>query len=225
MSLWGDFLTNSTGRQAFKPTHYFTAYERHLSRFRGRTVTMVEIGIWHGGSLQMWKQFLGPAAQIVGIDINPECQEYEEPQIAVRIGNQADTGFLQQVVDEFGPIDIVLDDGSHRQPDIAVTFETLYPQLDRNGVYIVEDTVTAYLPDYDGGLGREGTIIETVKRRIDELHLESFAKDEPPPEFATQTLSIHVYHGLIVFERGRHVDKRAIMTQPDAKRSEGHSPF
>src|SRR4051795_10263780 len=153
MNLWSQFLANSYGRAAFKPTQYFTAYEQHLSRFQGRTVTMLEIGVWHGGSLQMWKQFLGPAAQIVGVDINPDCKEYEEPQIAVRIGDQADQEFLQGVVDEFGPFDIVLDDGSHKQADMNSTFELLYPQLDRNGVYIAEDTITSYLPEYDGALG------------------------------------------------------------------------
>jgi hypothetical protein len=219
MSLWSDFIGNHHSRAAMKPTHYFHAYEAHLERFRGRSVTMVEIGVWHGGSLQMWKKYLGPSAQIVGLDVDPKCGEFEEPQVAVRIGDQADTAFLQGVVDEFGPIDIVLDDGSHRPDDIAASFAVLYPRLDRNGVYIVEDTGTSYMPNYGGGLGRAGTFIETVKGRIDELHATYAPEIEATP-FTETTRSVHVYPGLVVFERGRSVDRRVLCTVPDAARRE-----
>jgi hypothetical protein len=220
MSLWADFASNGHGRSAFKVSHYFHAYEAHLARFRERSVTMVEIGVFNGGSLEMWKKYLGPSARIVGIDIDPRCRKYEAPQIAVRIGDQGDAGFLQSVVDEFGPLDIVLDDGSHLPRDIATTFETLYPRLDRNGVYVVEDTATSYLPRWEGGLGREGTFIETLKGRVDELHSEYIPDTEPTP-FSRMTRSIHVYQGLVVFERGPLVESRALATRPDDRRLEG----
>jgi hypothetical protein len=226
MSLWGDFIANTFGRPAFKPTQYFTAYERHLARFCGRSVTMIEIGVYFGGSLQMWKKFLGPNAQIVGIDINPDCRTVEEPQIAVRIGDQSDSAFLQRIVDEFGPIDIVLDDGSHEPGDIAASFAVLYPQLDRNGVYIVEDILPAR-PEGEAGLRPEGSFIETVKDRVDELQAAGLPEDlrwRETTAFAELTLSVHVYEGLVVFERGRHVDKRALATTPDKHRFDGLSP-
>jgi Methyltransferase domain len=223
MSLWSDFSANNHGRSVYKGSHYFPAYERHLARFCGLSVTMVEIGVFDGGSLEMWKKYLGPSAQVVGIDINPACRRHEAAQIAVRIGDQADPAFLQEVVDEFGPVDIVLDDGSHRGADIAATFEVLYPQLERNGVYIVEDVGTSYMPAWDGGLGRPGTFIETVKGRIDELHADYAPELEPTP-FSRMTLSLHVYQNLVVFERGRHVDKRGIRTKPDKARIEAPPP-
>lgn len=219
MGLWADFSGNQLSYPAFKAAHYFHAYENHLARFCGLSVTMIEIGVWNGGSLEMWKRYLGPSAQIVGIDIEPECRQYEEAQIAVRIGDQGDAAFLESVADEFGPIDIVLDDGSHKPGDIATSFETLYPRLDRNGVYVVEDVGTSYLPEYDGGLGREGTFIETLKRRIDELHADYASELEPTP-FTRMTRSLHVYDNLVVFERGRLVDKRSVMTKADARRRE-----
>src|SRR3954453_2454752 len=116
MSLWTQAL-NHRGRPLHKWTHYFPAYERHFARFVNRPVTFVEIGAGRGGSLQMWKQYLGPFAQIVGLDIRPECKDFEGDQIAVRIGDQADTAFLADVVEEFGLPDVVLDDGSHLMED------------------------------------------------------------------------------------------------------------
>jgi hypothetical protein len=220
MSLWSDYSANLYARSAFKGTEFFAAYETHLARFCGRTVTMLEIGVSNGGSLEMWKRYLGPSAQIVGIDIDPRCREYEGPQMAVRIGDQSDRAFLLAVLEEFGPIDIVLDDGSHRAEDIAASFDVLYPRLERNGVYVVEDTATSYLAPWGGGIGAEGGFLETVKARIDELHAD-FVPALGPTPFTELTRSLHVYKNLVVFERGRTVDRRAFRTRPDERRTEG----
>jgi 23S rRNA U2552 (ribose-2'-O)-methylase RlmE/FtsJ len=69
-----------------------------------RTTTFIEIGICKVGSLQLWKRYLGPFAQIVGIDIDPTCKVVEEDQIAVRIGDQSDLNFLQKIINEFGSL-------------------------------------------------------------------------------------------------------------------------
>jgi hypothetical protein len=118
----------------------------------------------------MWKRYLGPHALIVGIDINPECKKFEEDQIQIRIGSQSDTGFLQQVLNEFGTPNVVLDDGSHQMSDVVETFRFLYSRMSPNGVYLVEDLHTAYWEEYGGGLKREGTFIEVCKGLIDELN-------------------------------------------------------
>ena len=98
-TLWSEFLTNK-GRPLQKWTHYFPIYERHFSRFRNHNVTLIEIGVAAGGSLQLWKRYFGPFAQIVGIDIDAGCKSAEEELIAVQIGDQSDATFLQHVVDE-----------------------------------------------------------------------------------------------------------------------------
>lgn len=223
MSLWSEFSSNAFSRAAYKPTHYFHAYERHLERFRGLAVTMVEIGVRRGGSLQMWKRYLGPSAQIVGIDIDPKCKAFEGPQVAVRIGDQGDRAFMQSVVDEFGEIDIVLDDGSHRGADIAASFDVLYPRLERNGVYIVEDVGTAYLPEWVGADPAAPTFVDAVKQRIDELHAEE-APGLEPTSFTRTTASLHVYDNLVVFERGRRIARRHHAVAPDPMRAEGDVP-
>ena len=56
----------------------------------------------------MWRRYFGPHARIVGIDIRPECQAFEEDQIAVRIGDQSDPAFLDSVLREFGAPDVVV---------------------------------------------------------------------------------------------------------------------
>jgi SAM-dependent methyltransferase len=143
MSLWSDFLTNDQ-RLIYKWTHYFPAYEAHFKRYVDRPMTFIEIGCGEGGSLQMWKRYLGPYAQIVGIDIADRSKAFEEDQIAVRIGDQKDQQFLAKVVSEFGTPDVVLDDGSHQMSDVMASFQFLYPRMAAGGVYMVEDLHTAY---------------------------------------------------------------------------------
>jgi cephalosporin hydroxylase len=207
--LWHHFLTHR-GRGTLKWTHYFPAYEQHLSRYVNRPVLLVEIGVAGGGSLQLWKQYLGPHAQIVGIDIEPAAV-FEEDQITVRIGDQSDLAYLQTIVDEFGPPDVVIDDGSHMMSDVTSTFRFMYPRMSSVGAYLVEDMHTAYWPDWGGGLHSPASFIEIAKSLIDELNADTGGAVQPTA-FTAETLSIHFYESLIVFERGRHVAKRSMTT-------------
>jgi hypothetical protein len=140
VNIWQDFKNNNQ-KEIDKWLHYFPVYERHFSDWRNKTLVFWEIGVQSGGSLQMWQRFFGPYAIIIGIDIDPECAKHSEENIIVRIGNQSDKAFLQSVVDDFGPPDIILDDGSHIMSDILETFMYMYPLLSKNGLYMVEIVV------------------------------------------------------------------------------------
>ena len=206
MSLWADFLTHQ-GRIIDNWTHYFPVYHRHFGKFANTDLIFIAIGCGEGGSLQRWKRFFGPHARIVGIDINPACREYEEDQIEVRIGDQSDPAFLDMIVQEFGPPDAVLDDGSHIMSHIQASFAALYPKIDRNGVYLVEGLHTAYWDEYEGGMKRSGSFIETCKDLIDELNAEHTRGAVDPTPFTKSTLSMHFYDSIVVFEKGRHTAK------------------
>lgn len=208
MSIWSQFLTND-GRRIHKWTHYFPIYEDHFRRYVNRPCTFVEIGCGEGGSLQLWKRYLGPFARIVGIDIDEKSLAFEEDQIAVRIGDQKDAEFLASVVTEFGFPDVVLDDGSHVMSDVVATFGYLYPRTAPTGIYVVEDLHTAYWDEYEGGVRRAGTFIEKCKSLIDELNADHARGALAPTEFTRTTLSMHVYDSVVVFERGAHLRKHA----------------
>ncbi len=208
MTLWSDFLTNDQ-RIIHKWKHYFPVYERHFARFVNTDVLFLEIGCGRGGSLQMWKRYLGPFARIVGIDLRPECKEFAEDQIDIRIGDQSDEGFLQSVCQEFGAPDVILDDGSHMMSHVHASFAVLYPRMARTGVYMVEDLHTAYWSEFEGGLKRKESFIETCKDLIDELNADHARGAKAATPFTRSTLSMHFYDSMAVFERGRHGAKSA----------------
>jgi len=192
------------GRIAYKWHHYLELYDRHLGRFRGRPLRILELGIFGGGSLQIWKSYFGEQAVVHGLDIDPACAQFSEERIAAHIGNQSDVVFLKKVVDEMGGVDIVIDDASHRGSDQIASFEVLYPLLDTDGVYICEDTRASYWSQYGGGYRKPGTFIEYAKGLVDLLHAwyvedgEVSARDE---SFARMTLGIFFYDSMVVFEK------------------------
>jgi hypothetical protein len=198
------------GRVMQKWVHYLPLYDQHFSRFRGRPVRMLEIGVNRGGSLQLWREYLGAEAAIFGIDINPECTDLADPPNQIRIGSQADPAFLRSVVGELGTPDIILDDGSHVAQHQMVSFETLFPLLAPGGIYAIEDMHTAYWRgEWEGGYKRRGSAVELVKQLIDDMHgwwhrrSASLANKE-------DIAAIHIYDSITFIVKGprekpRHV--------------------
>lgn len=197
------YFQGNRGRMMDKMLHYFDAYHRHFARFRGTRCTLVEIGVYHGGSLQMWKHYLGPQARIIGVDVNPRCKALEEEQIEIAIGDQGDPAFLARLRDLAPSLDILIDDGGHTMQQQLVTFREMLPHVQANGVYLCEDTHTSYWREFGGGFRRPGTFIEVMKELID--HLTAFFSKDPkelaPSEFTRSVASMHFYDSMVVIEK------------------------
>jgi SAM-dependent methyltransferase len=199
------------GRGAHKWHHYLEVYDRHLGAFLkkrqaqgSKPIRLLEIGIGSGGSLQIWRKYLGPDAIVFGIDIDAErVANAQKSGSQARVGSQASPNFLRSVVEEMGGVDIVLDDGSHVASHQRVSFETLFPLLPADGLYLCEDLHTAYGVKFEGGLRKPGTFIELTKSMIDWLHsryiLDAEAAD--PYDFKGKVFGIHIYDSLVVIEK------------------------
>jgi hypothetical protein len=113
---------------SYKWLHYFPIYERELAPLAGTGPRILEIGVAGGGSLGMWRSYLGGGSTVVGIDIDPACARFEDCDrgIHVRVGSQADPQFLQRVVAELGPFDAIIDDGSHVVSHMIAAFGALF---------------------------------------------------------------------------------------------------
>ena len=203
------YFDHNTGRVIDKWEHYLEIYDRYFSRFRGTAVTMVEIGVFRGGSLQMWKQYFGPKARIVGIDVDPQCKSYEEDQIQVLIGDQQDRSFLRSVRAAVPHVDILLDDGGHTMKQQINTFEELFPHIDPNGVYLCEDLHTSYRTAWGGKYKGRGTFIEYAKNFVDSLNAwhskvpwySGRPRRPRVTDFTRSAYSLHFYDSILVIEK------------------------
>lgn len=206
--LWSLFQDHR-GRVVNKWAHYFPVYERYFQKFVSRPVVIFEIGVAQGGSLQVWKKYFGPYAQVVGIDVQSGSR-FSEDQIEVRIGDQSNSRFLKGLVKEFGPPDIVIDDGSHRMDDVMKTFQVLYPLMPKGAIYFVEDMHTCYDERYGGGLLNPNSFIEKAKGLVDELHATWTHGQLRETEFSKNTLSISFHDSCVVFEKGTLLPRTAL---------------
>ncbi len=208
------YFVNNPGRLIHKWLHYFEPYHRHLGRLRGEAVTLVEFGVFHGGSLQMWKHYLGSRARIVGVDIDPACKTFEEDQVQIWIGDQEDRPFLRRLADGVGSIDIVIEDGGHRMGQQIATFEEIFYRMSQSGVYIAEDLHTSYWAEYGGGARRTGTFIEYAKALIDQLNAWHTQNPEQlsVDDFTLQATSMHFYDSMLIIERGERGEPRHTQT-------------
>ena len=133
------FAGRTEGRGIWKWDHYFDLYHRHFERFRNTAVQILEIGIYSGGSLDMWHDYFGPDCRVYGVDNEPACVHYEDETTRVFIGDQADRAFWRTFRQEVPELDIVVDDGGHMPDQQATSLEELLPHLRPGGVYVVED--------------------------------------------------------------------------------------
>jgi len=182
--------------------HYIPLYDRYLAKYRGTPVRFLEIGVAKGGSLQMWRRFLGERAVLFGIDIRKGCAEFDGLFGQVRIGSQDDAEFLFRVVDEMGGIDVVLDDGSHRMSHIEASLRALYPRLAKGGSYMIEDLHAAYWAGFEGGIDAPGNFFNTVRAIIDDMHQRYHHKPLRRPEMDGAVSGLHVHDSLVVIEKG-----------------------
>lgn len=123
--------------------NYLNKYDFFLNGIKDSEQTVLELGVYKGSSLKMWRDYF-PKSKIIGADISPECKKLEDlkKQIYIRIGDLSEVSFL----DELGKCQptIILDDASHKWSHQILAFYRLFPILKDGGIYILEDIVTSF---------------------------------------------------------------------------------
>ena len=190
-------------RLVHKWDHYFEIYEQYFAKYKGRPINILEIGISHGGSLQLWKKYFGDLVNVYAIDVNPQCKKFEEEKVNIFIGSQSDEAFLKQVKKELPDLDIILDDGGHTMQQQIVSFEHLYLKVKNGGLYIVEDTHTSYWHEYHGGIKKPGSFIEYSKNLVDSIYEGHITEKRKIliSEITKHINSIAFYDSIVVFEK------------------------
>lgn len=123
------FQSKEGGRGIWKWTHYFEIYHFFFQLYRNKPVRFRGIGIYSGGSLEVWSEYFGRKAPIDEVYIEPACQGYANDQVQIYIGDQADPSFWQTFKQEVAPLDIFIDDDRHTTQQQIVTLENLLPHL------------------------------------------------------------------------------------------------
>jgi hypothetical protein len=193
--LWDYFQNHREGHGIWKWKHYFDIYHRHFSRFIGKKVNILEIGVYSGGSLDMWRSYFGEDSHIYGIDIEDACKVYENDYVTIFIGDQADRAFWRTFRNKVEGIDILIDDGGHTPEQQQVTLEEMLPHLRPGGVYLCEDI--------QGDFNRFSAFAAGLVNGLNHINM---IEDAKPPyssisKYQASVHSIHFYPYIVVIEK------------------------
>jgi len=216
-ALYGKIYANDLKRLAIfhgtdkdRNHSYIQHYKTHFNSIRKRKLNILEIGVGGykkltgGASLRMWSDYF-PNSMIYGIDIYPKKISAGK-KIKIFQGSQIDKRFLEEVYRQTGPLDIIIDDGSHNNEHVITSFKILFPLLSKNGIYVIEDVQTSYYKNYGGdseNLNNPKTQMNYLKGLLDGLNYMEFENPAYKPSyFDLHIISVHFYHNLVFFYKG-----------------------
>lgn len=206
-------LATAYGSDKWGRHFYAQHYEGHFAPLRRHPMNVLEIGIGGyesptqgGASLRMWRSYFRNAI-VHGLDIHDKSA-HAEPRIRIHRGDQGDAEYLRRLAREIGPLQIVIDDGSHRVEHMRTSFLTLFPLLADGGFYAIEDLQTAYWEEF-GGSHESRNAPENpmgmLKGLLDGLNHEEFrVPGYAPSDFDRTVVAVHCYHNLAIIEKGRN---------------------
>jgi hypothetical protein len=153
---------------------YLRCYDELLSPWRDQPISLLEIGVQNGGSLDVWSRYFPNAVHLIGCDINPDCAKlsYADPRVKVVVGDANGEAARTQILGTQTAFDIIVDDGSHRSSDIVKSFALYFPQLRDGGLFIAEDLHCSYWRQFEGGLFDQLSSISFFKRLVDIVNFE-----------------------------------------------------
>lgn len=195
-ALWEFFSTHREGPGVWKWQHYFEIYHRHLARFVGRPVNVLEVGVYGGGSLPMWLAYFGEGCHVHGVDLHPGCRVHESDRVTIHVGDQEDRAFWRELKPKLPALDVLIDDGGHRPKQQMATLEEMLPHLQPGGVYLCEDVHR-----------RDNRFAAYASGLVSELNEMKDAPGDvlksPTSPFQRAVHSIHFYPYVLVIEKHR----------------------
>ena len=182
---------------------FIEIYEEYFKTLKDKKINILEIGVDKGDSLRLWREYF-TAANICGIDLYKK--NFTINNVEILTGDQSDHSFLQAVVNKYHKFDIIIDDGSHLSKHIISSFKFLFPFLNDNGIYVVEDLQTSYQPRYGGSrinLNKKKTSMNFLKSLADSINYEHADKPFFKKTFTDGKIkSVNFYQNIAFIKKG-----------------------
>lgn len=175
-----------TDRVTDKWDSYLAIYDRAFAAYRDRDVSLLEIGIQNGGSLEVHARYFAHHKLIIGCDIHPRCGALNFPgndKIKVVVGDANAAETRARIAALSTGFDIIIDDGSHKSGDIILSFLYFFPRLKSGGIFVIEDLHASYWENYDGGLFHPSSAMAFLKDLADLPNLEHWGLALTPQEY------------------------------------------
>lgn len=143
-----------------KTPEFLELYKKYFSAYADLPIRMLEIGVQHGGSIELWRNSF-PKWEVFGLEINPI---YAGDNIV--IGDQSDKSTLEKL----GKFDVIIDDGGHKMSQQQTSFDVLFRAMNPGGLYVIEDLHTSYWSTF---LDQKLTTMQFLRDLTDQLQEEA----------------------------------------------------
>lgn len=179
------FYSEHDGYVSDKWSLYLDVYNEIFDKYREEKISLLEIGVQNGGSLEIWAKFFQRYGKIIGCDINKKCKniKYKDKNLHIVIGDACAEETRNSILNIQPRFNIIIDDGSHTSSDIIKAFADYFPLLEDDGLYIVEDLHCSYWERYQGGLKNEKSSMNFFKLIADILNKEHWIEEKDIDSF------------------------------------------
>ena len=182
---------------------FLPIYEKYFSDFENKKINILEIGIDDGESLRLWREYFSDA-NIVGLDIF--SKDFKINGVKMFQGDQSNIADLKKVTDLYNNFDIIIDDGSHVSKQTIKSFYYLFDFLNENGLYVIEDLQTSYLPNFGGSRFnlKKYTSMNFIKSLTDSINYE--VNDKPffkKNKFDGNINFVHFFQNIAFIKKGK----------------------
>lgn len=198
---------------------YVEIYQKYFANIKNNDLNILEIGISDGASLKVWSDYF-VNSNIIGVDIKKvdiKKKDLNRKNITIYQGSQSDKNLINKIIEIHKNFDIIIDDGSHYPKDVIKSFELLFPVLNINGLYFVEDMQTSYNHFFYGNafdLKYAKTHMNFFKHLTDSLHYQEIANPfYRKKKYDSQITNLSFYHNLVVVKKGVNNKKSNIVEE------------
>jgi len=111
-------------------------YDNFFLKFSNKTIKFIEIGVYGGGSIKLWRDYLHSESEIYASDIN--YFEHIEGTYSV-IGDMYSDDQVAKFADEY--FDLIIDDGPHTFESFVLLMQKYFSKLKTGGSLVIEDII------------------------------------------------------------------------------------
>ena len=136
--------------------------------------------------------------KIIGIDLNPNAKKLEKYGFKIYIGSQSDKKFWDHFYKMEGKVDLILDDGGHKNLQQISTVHYSLPHIIDGGKIVVEDTSLSYVKKEFNNPSKY-SFINFAKNIIDIIHRRSPLLNKNLNFYSKKIFSVEFFESIVVF--------------------------
>jgi len=145
-------------------------YEDLFETIRNNPIKMMEIGVYNGGSIKLWKDYFHNESQIYASDIN--YFSHLDGTYSI-IGDMYSDEQVSKFSNDY--FDLIIDDGPHSFESFVLVMQKYFSKIKKDGILIIEDVINSawvkplYELSYSLGYSNCEIIDMTGKQKTQEL--------------------------------------------------------